>query len=73
MKYVGKLYRPWMEANSVLVQVTIGCSHNDCSFCDMYRDKPKFRIKRVEEVYRDLEEIRKAYPYVKDFFLIDGN
>lgn len=73
MKYIGKLYRPWMEANSVLVQVTIGCSHNDCSFCDMYRDKPKFRIKRVDDVYKDLEEIRRTYPYVKDFFLIDGN
>ena len=73
MKYVGKLYRPWMEANSLLIQVTIGCSNNNCSFCDMYRDKPKFKIRPLEDIYKDLEEARRIYPYVTDFFLIDGN
>ncbi|APD06967.1 hypothetical protein UJ101_01449 [Flavobacteriaceae bacterium UJ101] len=73
MEYVGKLYRPWMEANSLLIQATIGCSHNECSFCDMYRDKPKFRIRKLDAIYKDIEEARQLYPYVEDFFLIDGN
>ncbi len=73
MNYVGKVYRPWMEANSLLIQVTLGCSHNDCSFCNMYRDKPKFRIRKLEDIFKDLEKVRKTYYSVKDFFLIDGN
>lgn len=73
MKYVGKLYRPWMEANSLLIQVTIGCSNNECSFCDMYRDKPQFKRRKLEDIYEDIEEARRTYPHVRDFFLIDGN
>ena len=73
MKYVGKLYRPWMEASSFLIQVTLGCSNNECSFCDMYRDKPKFKRRDLKDIYADIEEAKRLYPDVKDFFLIDGN
>lgn len=39
MNFEGKVYRPWIEANSVLIQVTLGCSMNHCTFCNMFRDK----------------------------------
>ncbi|MDF7826355.1 radical SAM protein [Pontiellaceae bacterium B12227] len=72
MDYEGKIYRPWMEANSLLIQTTIGCTHNQCTFCDMFREK-KFRVKPVEQVVADIEEARKYYRQVDEIFLIDGN
>ena len=39
MHYEGKIYRPWMEANSLLIQTTLGCTNNRCTFSDMFRDK----------------------------------
>ena len=49
------MFRPPSEARSLLVQVTVGCSHNRCTYCDMYRDKT-FRPKPTEVVERDLRE-----------------
>lgn len=72
MEYEGKIYRPWMEANSLLIQTTIGCSHNKCTFCDMFRDK-KFRARKLEDIYKDIEEAQRKYKHVDEFFLIDGN
>ena len=53
MHYYGAVYRPPSEAYSLIVQCTLGCSHNKCAFCNMYKDK-KFSIRPVEEVLRDL-------------------
>jgi radical SAM superfamily enzyme YgiQ (UPF0313 family) len=55
MDYVGRIFRPPSEAQSLLLQVTIGCSHNRCVYCDMYRDK-QFRPKPWERIEADLRE-----------------
>ncbi|MFT8313479.1 MAG: radical SAM protein [Clostridium sp.] len=72
MKYEGIVYRPPSEADSLIVQVTIGCAHNKCSFCSMYKDK-KFRIRSLEEIEEDLQDAREKYNYVKRIFLADGD
>jgi radical SAM superfamily enzyme YgiQ (UPF0313 family) len=55
MDYVGRIFRPPSEAQSLLLQVTIGCSHNRCVYCDMYRDK-QFQPKPWELIEADLRE-----------------
>lgn len=72
MKYEGALYRPPSEAYSLIVQATIGCSHNKCTFCSMYKEK-KFRIRSTEEIMEDLIIGRKYYKNVKRVFLADGD
>ncbi|CAH6837068.1 Coproporphyrinogen III oxidase [Vibrio chagasii] len=72
MKYEGKVYRPWIEAKSILIQTTLGCSINTCTFCNMFSDK-RFKVRDIEDVYKDIEEARLIYPYVESIFLIDGN
>lgn len=72
MYYEGKIYRPWIEASSLLIQTTIGCTHNKCTFCDMFKEK-QFRKRKLEDVFKDIEEARNLYPYVGSIFLIDGN
>lgn len=72
MRYEGSVYRPPSEARSLIIQVTIGCSHNKCTFCNMYKDK-KFRIRKLEEIIEDLKEAREYYPRVRKIFLADGN
>jgi len=72
MYYEGKIYRPWMEANSLLIQTTLGCTHNKCTFCDMFREK-RFRIRKIEEIFKDIDEARSTFRHVGSIFLIDGN
>ncbi|WP_432663310.1 radical SAM protein [Wukongibacter baidiensis] len=72
MRYEGSVYRPPSEARSLIIQVTIGCSHNKCTFCNMYKDK-RFRVRKLEEIIEDLEEAREYYPRVRKIFLADGN
>lgn len=72
MNYEGKVYRPWIEANSILIQVTLGCSINTCTFCSMFDDK-RFKVRPIEDVFKDIEQARRYYPYVESIFLIDGN
>ena len=54
MRYIGKVYRPPSEADAYLLQATIGCSWNKCTYCDMYRDKPKFSLRNLDEVLEDM-------------------
>lgn len=72
MRYEGNIFRPPSEAYSLLVQVTIGCTHNKCTFCSMYKDK-KFRVRKQEEVFEDLLWARKNYRRVERIFLCDGD
>jgi radical SAM superfamily enzyme YgiQ (UPF0313 family) len=72
MKYEGNIYRPPSEAQSLIIQATIGCSHNKCTFCSMYKGK-KFRIRDVEEILADIEEGKRYYGMVSRVFLADGN
>lgn len=73
MIYEGVVYRPPSEARSLIVQVTIGCAHNTCTFCNMYKEK-QFRVRRMEEIMADLQEAHDAYAaYVKKVFLADGD
>jgi len=72
MRYEGTVYRPPSEARSLIIQVTIGCSHNKCTFCSMYKDK-KFRIRPIEDIIEDLNMARKHYPVVRRIFLADGD
>jgi len=72
MQYEGSLYRPPSEAYSLIIQATIGCSHNGCTFCPMYWDK-RFRARSFEEVYADLQEARREHPRVERIFFADGD
>ncbi|MEW9096854.1 MAG: radical SAM protein [Clostridiaceae bacterium] len=72
MRYEGVVYRPPSEANSLIVQVTIGCAHNKCTFCGMYKGK-KFRIRKIEEILGDLIQARNYYSRVERIFLADGD
>ena len=72
MIYEEPVYRPPSEAYSLILQVTIGCKHNACSFCGMYRDK-KFRTKSWEEIKSDIDYCKKNYLQVSRIFLADGD
>jgi len=70
MKYEGMIFRPPSEADSLILQVTVGCSYNRCTFCAAYQKK-RFRIKRFEEVKEDIDE---ASPFkIQRVFLADGD
>lgn len=72
MRYKGKVYRPPSEAYSLIVQVTYGCSHNRCAFCDMYADK-HFSMRPMQEIREDFELARRVYKRVERVFLADGD
>jgi radical SAM superfamily enzyme YgiQ (UPF0313 family) len=58
MHYEGPIYRPPSEANSLLVQATVGCPHNRCTFCMVYKKGPRFTVRPVAEIIADLDEAR---------------
>jgi len=72
MRYEGSIYRPPSEAYSLIIQATIGCTHNKCSFCEAYKAK-KFRVRPFEEVYADLQDARSHYRHVERIFFADGD
>ncbi len=72
MEYDMPLYRPPSEADSLIIQATYGCSANDCTFCLMYKGK-NFRIRRVDDIKKDIDYCKKQSPYVRRVFLADGD
>jgi len=72
MRYHGAVIRPPSEAESYILQITYGCSHNDCTFCGTYLDKP-FRARAMEEVLEDIAVAGDRLPDTRRVFLADGN
>jgi len=72
LNYDYPLYRPPSEADSLIFQVTVGCSFNECSFCDMYRSK-EYSEKSWEEVKLEIDMMVKQFPDTKRIFLADGD
>ncbi len=72
VRYEGMVIRPPSEADSLILQITLGCSHNKCTFCGTYRDK-KFRKRPIGEVFEDIESVRPRSDMVRRVFLADGD
>ena len=77
LTYAEPVYRPPSEAESLLLQVTIGCSHNACTFCAMYRDK-RFTVRPLEDIRIDLQKAAgffaaSGYEAPRKIFFCDGD
>ena len=72
LKYEGDLFRPPSEAGSLILQATIGCSHNRCTFCAMYKRK-KYRERSLEEILTEIKLAADYFPHTRRVFLADGN
>jgi radical SAM superfamily enzyme YgiQ (UPF0313 family) len=70
--YDYPLYRPPSEANSIIFQVTLGCSFNKCSFCNMYRTK-EYSERPWEEIKSEIDIVSKSFPQTERIFLADGD
>ncbi|OQX63099.1 MAG: radical SAM protein [Desulfococcus sp. 4484_242] len=74
MHYEGPIYRPPSEADSLLIQATVGCPHNKCAFCMVYKKGPPYKVRPVPEIKADLEEARRDYgPRIRSLFFPAGN
>ncbi len=73
MRYEGDIYRPPSEARSYIVQATIGCSWNHCTYCDMYRAK-RFRVRELDETLEDIRTAQRLHgEQVDKVFVADGD
>ena len=82
MRYIGDIYRPPGEWKSYLLQCTVGCSHNACTFCGMYKNK-RYYVRPLEEILEDIELAKRHFtdlsgfplgvPRVNRVFLCDGD
>lgn len=72
LHFTGQIWRPPYEANSQLLQVTAGCTHNKCKFCSLY-DGTKFRLSPAAEIEADLKVIREYQPRARRVFLTGAN
>ncbi|HPZ06930.1 MAG TPA: radical SAM protein [Candidatus Eremiobacteraeota bacterium] len=72
MNYSEPVFRPPSEADSFILQITYGCSHNKCTFCGMYRNK-KFFIRPMDDIIKDITAAGKLFPGTRRVFLADGD
>ena len=72
MRYEGEVYRPPVEWNSYLLQCTIGCSYNGCTFCGMFKNK-KFKVRLLEDILDDINMAKESVGNIKQIFLCDGD
>ncbi len=72
MNYEGMIIRPPSEANSILLQVTVGCSHNKCTFCGTYKGV-RFKIKDEAIIDKDIQYAAENFPFLKRLFITDGD
>lgn len=72
MRYEGNIYRPPSEARSYILQCTVGCSHNKCTFCSQFKDK-KYRVRPMHEILTDIDMASEYYGDLKKVFLADGD
>lgn len=74
MRYEGPIYRPPSEADSLLTQATVGCPHNRCSFCMVYKKGPPFRVRPIREICEDIDTAFESYgETVRSIFFPAGN
>lgn len=72
MHYTGQVYRHPLESETPLLEVTIGCSHNSCTFCTMYRDTP-FHISKVAHIQEDIKELASFNPRMERIYLLNAD
>lgn len=72
MRYTDRLFRPPAEAGSLIFQVALGCPHNRCRFCAMYKGVP-YRIRPLQEVLAEFAAAARRYPAANRIFLADGD
>ena len=72
MHYEGHVIRPPSEAGSILLQATVGCSHNKCTFCGAYKGE-RFKIKKDEIIMADIEYAAKHFTHIRRLFICDGD
>lgn len=72
MHFTPPVFRPAFEEHTPLLQVTDGCSYNNCSFCSMYKTVP-FRVSPMEEIEEDLQELRETFVTMTRLFLVNAD
>ncbi len=72
LDYEGRIYRPPSEARSIILQATVGCSHNKCIFCESFMDK-SYRLKDMAVVEADIEKAAALFPEIDKVFIADGD
>lgn len=74
MRDIGQVFRPPSEHDAYILQATIGCSWNNCTYCQMYRDKPRFRLRPLAESLEDITAASLRFgPRVEKLFVADGD